>query len=97
MSYSTITACANDQAFLDRLSACVADELAAHDLAPNPSLYLDGFRWSVATASDVEAAYASALAGANPDPGGDEAVVTDQMILSAVQGAWGIVIPAPAP
>jgi len=44
--------------------------------------------WAVGGAADVEAAYASALAADNPDPGGDEAVITDQMILSNVQAHW---------
>jgi hypothetical protein len=41
--------------------------------------------WAVASANDVEAAYASALAAENPDPGGDETVITDGMILAHVQ------------
>jgi hypothetical protein len=41
----------------------------------------------VSAASDVEAAYASALAAGNPDPGGDPAVITDAMILAKVQAA----------
>jgi hypothetical protein len=44
--------------------------------------------WPVVIASDVEAAYASALAAGNPSPGGDPAVITDGMILSNVQAKW---------
>jgi len=44
--------------------------------------------YPVATATDIEAAYASALAADNPDPGGDEAVITDGMILANVQAKW---------
>jgi hypothetical protein len=43
----------------------------------------------------VESAYASALAANNPNPGGDESVITDGMILSHVQANW--VSPAPSP
>jgi hypothetical protein len=93
MSYSTIAKCTQDQAFLDRLSACIADEEVAHGDAASPSLHLDAFRWAVASANDIEAAYASALAGDNPDPGGDDAVITDQMILSSVQANWSTVFP----
>ena len=42
----------------------------------------------VADHADEAAAYASALAAGNPNPGGDESVVSDQMILSAVQAHW---------
>jgi len=40
----------------------------------------------VYTASDVEEAYAYALEVDNPNPGGDETVVTDSMILGVIQG-----------
>jgi hypothetical protein len=80
MSYTTINACANDLAFQGRLTACAAQEGAAE---PSNAMYT--LRWPVSAASDIEAAYASALASENPDPGGDETVITDGMILSAVQ------------
>ena len=93
MSYSTIARCTTDQAFLDRLSACIADEQVAHGDAAAPSLHLDAFRWAVAAADDVEAAYASALAADNPNPGGDESVITDLMLLANVQANWTTVFP----
>jgi hypothetical protein len=80
MSYATINACANDDAFRGRVTACAAQEGATD---PDAAWYQ--VRWPVSSAGDIEAAYASAVAGQNPDPGGDEAVITDQMILSAVQ------------
>lgn len=80
MSYSTINACANDTAFRNRLTAC-----AAQEGADDPATAVYQLVWPVAAMSDIEAAYASALAAGNPNPGGDEAVITDQMILSAVQ------------
>ena len=82
MSYNTIHQCANDQAFFARVTACCAQENE-----PNPTSTATDIIWSISTASDIEAAYASALAAENPNPGGDEAVITDQMILSAVQSA----------
>lgn len=97
MSYATVAQCANDQPFLNRLQACVADEQTANELVPGTQTLLEPFRWIVASASDVEAAYASALAAGNPNPGGDEAVITDAMILSHVQGAWDDVVPSPGP
>jgi hypothetical protein len=95
MSYSTIATCVNDQAFLGRVNACVAQEQLARDEPVSPSAYLQPMSWAVASASDVEAAYESALAANNPNPGGDESVITDGMILSHVQANW--VSPAPAP
>lgn len=80
MSYSTIHRCATDGAFQNRVSACCAQEGA-----DDPPTAMFGMIWSISSASDIEAAYASAVIAGNPDPGGDEAVITDQMILSNVQ------------
>lgn len=95
MSYTTINKCANDPAFRDRLLSCIAQEQGVLEQAPNPARYQEPFRWAVAGATDVEAAYASALAALNPNPGGDPAVITDQMILSHVQASWDAVTAAP--
>lgn len=95
VSYSTINQCANDPAFMDRVRAATAQELNMRDVAAPPmtfAAYVDSFRWAVATATDVEAAYASALAADNPNPGGDESVITDGMILSAVQAGWNEIV-----
>lgn len=83
MSYKTINQCANDSEFMNRVTACCAKEGSN---SPQTTMY--EVIWPVASASDIEAAYASALAGENPSPGGDEAVITDQMILSSVQANW---------
>lgn len=80
MSYNSISKCAGDPAFSARITACSAQEGAA-----NPSQAAYALIWPVSTRSDIEAAYASALATGNPNPGGDESVISDQMILSAVQ------------
>jgi hypothetical protein len=80
MSYSTIFRCANDTHFRGRITACAAQEHAA-----DPDAAAEQLMWPVSSATDIEAAYASAIAAGNPEPGGDESVITDQMILSAVQ------------
>jgi len=80
MSFATINRCANDQPFQGRVTACTAAEGS-----DNPVQAMWTVIWPVSAAADIEAAYASALAAGNPDPGGDESVITDQMILSAVQ------------
>ena len=87
MSYFTIAQYAADQDFLSRITACVSQETGT------PNVPTD-LIWAVCGASDVEAAYASALAGENPAPGSDETVITDQMILSHVQ-AWFTEHPSP--
>jgi hypothetical protein len=81
MSYATINQCANDGALQGRVTAACA----AEGRTENPNAVMYQVIWGVAAASDVEAAYASALAANNPDPGGDETVVTDGMILANVQ------------
>jgi hypothetical protein len=86
MSYSTINKCAQDPSLYGRLCAAAAAE---GDVSKAGQVL-----WPVAASSDIEAAYASALAANNPDPGGDESVITDQMILSAVQAHWPADVPA---
>lgn len=88
MSYATIHTCATDDALGNRVESAVAQEQLARDEQVAPANLAASMRWTVAAASDVEAAYASALAAGNPDPGGDEAVITDGMILAHVQAAW---------
>jgi hypothetical protein len=88
MSYSTINKCANDSAFMGRVMACCAQEGST-----NPSNDMYTLIWPVSSATDIEAAYASALASENPNPGGDETVITDGMILSAVQAHWAETLP----
>lgn len=88
MSFNTVYQCANDQALLARVAACAAKEGVS---PPEPAAY--AVIWPIASASDVEAAYASAIAAENPNPGGDESVITDGMILSKFQANW----PPPAP
>ena len=88
MSYTTIAACVSDLSFSNRVSACIAQEQIARDEDAAPGNLLSNMLWEVASASDVEDAYASALAAENPDPGGDESVITDGMILSHVQASW---------
>jgi hypothetical protein len=80
MSYATINQNANDYQFLSRLTAALAQEGAQL-----PDEVVMQVRWPVCSASDIEAAYAFAINSDNPNPGGDETVITDQMILSAVQ------------
>lgn len=97
MSFSTIAACTQDRAFVSRVTACTVAEawnnaaVADGEFTANVQSSAENARrmvYPVAVASDVEAAYASALAANNPDPGGDPAVITDGMILANVQTKW---------
>jgi hypothetical protein len=88
MSYSTIATCVEDAAFQQRITSCIAQEQLAKGNPVAPNELVRTMVWATASASDVEAAYASALAADNPNPGGDEAVISDGMILANVQAHW---------
>lgn len=83
MSYGTVNLAANDAELQGRVTAAAAQE----GDTVNPTGRMWQIIWWVASRSDIEAAYASALAADNPSPGGDESVITDGMILAAVQAA----------
>ena len=95
MSYSSIFTCVYDVAFQGRVTSCVAQEQSIRGLKPEPLSVVEAFRWAVASANDVEAAYAYALDAGTPNPGGDRQVISDQMILSHVQANWDVIIPPP--
>jgi hypothetical protein len=95
MSYTTMSKAVRDQALVDRVNAAAQQEArngpqADSELAAKirSALYgaSDPFMWWVA--SDTEEAYAYALDSGNPNPGGDEGVITDAAIGSAIQAHW---------
>ena len=97
MSFATIAKCSQDRAFIDRVTAATVQEAwnnptsATTEYGQQVQLsYANALRmvYPVATAADVEAAYASALVAENPNPGGDPTVITDGMILANVQAKW---------
>lgn len=85
MSYTAIAQMQRDPDIRDRVSACVAMEV--------PNVYPEGWvqekAWLFATQPDWTVAWDNALSThANEEnyrPGHDPLVITDQMILSAVQ------------
>jgi hypothetical protein len=95
VSLNSLTAASRDPGLNDRTVACVVQQ--AFD---NPDLSATGYGatvranpaegvrmvWPVAL--NTEAEYASALAAGIPSPGSDESVITDGMILAAVQADW---------
>ena len=99
MSYNTLAQQVDDQALVDRVDAAIQQEARqpARIDTPEAALVINNtigviqnFMWWVSDATEAE--YASALAAGNENPGGDEGVITDQMILSAVQAAWDSVL-----
>lgn len=80
MSYNTINQCANDTVFQGRIQACIAQEGGS-----NPNDVMAQIMWPVVTNADIAAAYEYAINTGNENPGGDEAAITDAMILAAVQ------------
>lgn len=97
MSFATIAQSAQDEALAARITAATVQE-AWNNAAVGGSAFANDVKLSaangrlmvypVSVASDVEQAYASALAASNPNPGGDESVITDAMILGNVQSKW---------
>jgi hypothetical protein len=95
MSYTSIYAATTDPALNSRVIAAAEKEahnnpaLADTDFGRalvNNTAQPQVFMWPVAIAT--EAAYESALAANNPNPGGDPAVITDGDILASVQANW---------
>lgn len=80
MAYSDIALLANDFDFTQRVTAAVATE--GND---NPTQWIQQHYWEVAASPGFGDAYASAIAGGVERPGNDPSVISDPMILSAVQ------------
>lgn len=95
MSLNSLHAASIDQALINRTVASVqqearenpsvADSAYAATVVENPA---EGIRLIWPVALNTEAEYESALAAGNDNPGGDESVITDGMILAAVQASW---------
>lgn len=85
MSYNTIAKIAQDGALRHRIMACIAQE----DPAAHASMWADAHQWGLAASPGWAAAWESALAGDVQQPGKDEAVISDAMILAAVQTITG--------
>lgn len=81
MGYYAIAQMSQDADLTARESACAAQEVPG----------VDPYGWTIARTLTLasqpgwDAAWSSALAGGNEHPGRDESVITDGMILAAVQ------------
>lgn len=81
MSYNTIAASAGDYALRQRIAACAAQEGIGQD----PTTWAMSHVWEIVSEPEIEDAYAYALGQEHPDPGGDEGVITDAVLLAHVQ------------
>ncbi len=83
MTYNAIAAAAQDPDLRQRIAACFAQETTGPD---QPTALADLHAWRIVAHTDIADAYSYAVSlGTVERPGQDEAVVTDAMILSAVQ------------
>lgn len=80
MSYNDIRAMAKDVNLVERIAAAAAAEGVN---APLDWAWANS--WAVCSKTDWEAAWNYAQAASIPNPGTDEGVVTDGMILASVQ------------
>lgn len=80
MSYNTISVMAQDYDLQRRVTACAAVEGKT-----DPTVWAPAHMWTLAATAGWDEAYSSALAGGISTPGKSETVITDAMILSAVQ------------
>lgn len=80
MSYKTVADMAESFSLNRRLTAG-----AAKESIDNPQQWVALYRWELSSQPGWDAAWDSAVAGGVVDPGSDEAVITDAMILSGVQ------------
>lgn len=80
MAYSDVALLANDLDFMNRTRAAVAAE-GEDDV----NGWVQVYQWQMASAPGFGDAYASALAANVENPGNDQSVISDPMLLSAVQ------------
>ena len=80
MGYYDIATMSADLDLTSRIAACAAQEGIA-----DPRQWATDNALTLAASPGWADAWASAIAGGNESPGRDDAVITDAMILSAVQ------------
>jgi hypothetical protein len=90
MSYKSVADMAENFALNRRITAG-----AAKESIDNPQGWVQLYRWEVAGQPGWDAAWDSAVAGGVVDPGNDEAVITDGMILSGIQAVVAANAPEP--
>ena len=89
MTYNAIAAAAQDHDLRQRVAACFAQETTGPE---QPEALASVHMWRIVANGPIADAYSYAVATNVPNPGKDEAVVTDANILDAVAA---IVAPEP--
>ena len=92
MSYFSISELHKDDDFRGRIGACAQTEERVPNVSGAVEQWVADYAWEIASAPGFGDAYESAVVGGIERPGADPAVITDAMILSAVQA-----IPLPEP
>ena len=87
MSYNAIAAAAADPHLKARVAACFAQETTGPE---QPPALAELHMWRIVANGPIADAYSYAVATDVPNPGKDEAVVTDANILAAVEDVLGI-------
>lgn len=86
MSYAAIALMKADADLITRVTACAAQERSTRGVTnPPPEMWVSNNMWSFVSRTDWADAYSYALGTGVARPGWDDAVVTDAMILAAVQ------------
>lgn len=80
MSYNTIAQMQQDYSLRLRLYAC-----AGQEQIENSQQWVDQNVWKIVSNSEFETAYKYAVDTKNPQPGKDEGVISDAVILSHIQ------------
>jgi hypothetical protein len=95
MSYASLDTATRDESLKNRTIAAVQQEARENPTVADTDYAAlviansaEGAQMIWPVALNTEAEYESALAAGNPNPGGDPSVITDGMILSAVQSSW---------
>lgn len=91
MTYNDIADLQADNDIRKRLTACAALEGVI-----GPWGWVDARMWVFAAQPGWGDAFGYAVAAENPRPGRDDSVITDAMILAAVQGVRALEASAPA-
>lgn len=81
MTYANIAAITQSASLFSRLTACAAEE---NKTTPYSS-WVSNHIWDIAATPGWAAAWGSALAAGVTDPGANEGVISDGMILAAIQ------------
>lgn len=82
MSYAIIAAITQSSSLINRLTAAAAQEGKSDT---SPGSWVSAHIWAIAASPGWASAWGSAAAGGVTDPGANEAVITDAMILAVIQ------------